>query len=311
MFNKLIPLKIQWKKWSLLRKLITIGTLLGLLVLVYLIIIGAIFFSQNHNSKITDEQKARSLLFFAYSDRTISLDKLNEYFEKLDSQNNKIEFIQGLHFVDSTIFQIDKQTLNYNYLMKKEIKTGGAENGLTLTNPDFNKIKVKVKNCKEYFHYKKKRYYALSTYDMKDQTFFSETCDAIMFLQRMKPSNKSFIKGTSIHDLNTWPASLFLFTLQGDVHYSKYTKKYKTIDDMIQDNFLKIKKTTKNSIIWESSSMGQYLSELIRGDFNNDGYEDILILNYIYSTEGTLGFGFTQVWTKKDKKKLFKLIQDF
>ena len=55
--------------------------------------------------------------------------------------------------------------------------------------------------------------------------------------------------------------------------------------------------------------MGQLLREVVRADFNNDGIEDILLFEYHYATQGTLGFGGVIVLTRKSMNGKFEVVR--
>ena len=58
------------------------------------------------------------------------------------------------------------------------------------------------------------------------------------------------------------------------------------------DGVLVVTSVSQNSLeIVAPRDMGQRLIEVVRADFNGDGIEDILVFEYCFATEGTLGFG--------------------
>lgn len=78
--------------------------------------------------------------------------------------------------------------------------------------------------------------------------------------------------------------------------------------DKVDDGTLTIKRVSQNLLRIESSSMGQQLIEVTRADFNSDGIEDILLFEYCYATEGTLGFGGVKMITRFSSTEMFELI---
>jgi hypothetical protein len=76
----------------------------------------------------------------------------------------------------------------------------------------------------------------------------------------------------------------------------------------VNDGSLVIKRVSQNLLIVESGGMGQQLIEVARADLNGDGFDDILLFEYCYATEGTLGFGGVKMITRLTPTGMFELM---
>lgn len=300
--NKVINIKWDLSKWSILIFLISVSGI---------ILFNALKKDENKitvtvSNQLNEEQRAKMLLVLSYAEGNINKDELIEYIEKVSEIENKLEFINGLKFIDTTLVSHNLSVDNVENLYLKDVKTGSQDGGLELTNPEDETKTIEVRNCRDFFKYINKGYYAMTTYDMKDESYFNETCDIIRAIENIKPAKVSYMKKIGILDLEYWSDDIVSF-LGSEEDHLKY--KGMSIKELVASGEFKIKKTTSNSIQWEFGGNGQYIAELLKGDLNNDDIEDILIFNYIFATEGTFGYGFTQKWTKKKGTKYFERIE--
>lgn len=301
--DKIINIKWNLPKWIILSLFIVVGG-------------GGILFStikkdennllSSASNQLSDEQRAKMLLVLSYAEGSINKDELIKYIEEVSAVENKLEFLNGLNFIDTTLISHDLSNQNIDDFYTRDVKTGSQNGGLELTNPENESETIEVRNCRDFYKYMDKGYYAMTTYDMKDESYFNQTCDIIRAIEKIKPAKVSFMEKIGIIDLEYWSGDIISF-LGPEEDYPNYDET--SIKELVESGEFKIRKTTSNSIQWEFGGNGQYIAELLKGDLNDDGIEDMLIFNYIYSVEGTFGYGFTQKWTKKKEAKYFELIE--
>ncbi|MDF5740364.1 hypothetical protein [Nostoc sp. S13] len=185
------------------------------------------------------------------------------------------------------------------------------EEGLELVN-NVNET-VFIKTCQEFFEAKKLGFYALTTYAMKMESKFNETCGIVESLSKARVPLQSYISNPRIGlvDLNFLPISI-LASLSSSPEDNEENiiaiATGKSVQDWVDEGLVKINKVTQHSINIEHK-MGQILSELLRADFNNDGVEDILIFSYAYAIGGSFGYGNVLTITKHHtNEKLFTLL---
>src|SRR5512139_2313436 len=73
-----------------------------------------------------------------------------------------------------------------------------------------------------------------------------------------------------------------------------------TYQSKVSNGSLVVKRLRQNFLqVVVPGGMGHQLLEVARADFNGDGIEDILLFEYCWATEGTLGFGGIHILTRK------------
>lgn len=82
-----------------------------------------------------------------------------------------------------------------------------------------------------------------------------------------------------------------------------------TFEKKVRNGELIVIEKDQNVLTTEGIGMGQLLREVVRADFNNDGIEDILLFEYHYATQGTLGFGGVIVLTRKSMNGKFEVVR--
>ncbi|MFV8799056.1 HNH endonuclease [Yersinia sp. LJYL362] len=215
------------------------------------------------------------------------------------------ELLQGMQFTDedeiTVISRADIETLR-----NRSVRLGENNhiNGVTLTNDD--DVERFVSTCREYDEALSQGFYAKTTFDMKMASWFEHQCGLLSALEAADSPERSFVANprVSVIDLSLMP--FYLFPNLSDVADS--IESNISYQDKVDDGTLTIKRVSQNLLRIESSSMGQQLIEVIRADFNSDGIEDILLFEYCYATEGTLGFGGVKMITRFSSTGMFELI---
>ncbi len=157
------------------------------------------------------------------------------------------------------------------------------KDGVALTHPrDMNKHR-QATTCRQYDDATAQGWYALTTYDMSMESFFSKTCALIDALAKAAPARRSFIKEprVGIGDLDIVGASVlkgFVPTGEADA----------TIGTLVRAGSVVIEKREANVLQLSGNGFTAQLEEVARGDFNGDGTEDILVFSAVHAQGGTL-----------------------
>jgi hypothetical protein len=134
--------------------------------------------------------------------------------------------------------------------------------------------------------------------------FFEHQCGLLTALETASTPERSFISEprAGVTDLHLLPFSLF--PQIGDTKEEDGTCSYQK---KVDEHCLVVKRLKQNAlVIEEPEGMGQQLIEVARADFDGDGVEDILLFEYCYATDGTLGFGGITIITRKNAGAMFE-----
>lgn len=241
------------------------------------------------------------------SESKFDLSEIKSLISQFENKDKaKFKLFSELEFVDRVYRNWISQN-DFDELLELPVKTGSLENeGVFLTDPDIDGKEVNVKNCKEYFHYTNRGYYALTTYSMKMSVFFERTCGLIQALKNATIPSFNYItdSNSSINNFELLPLTLFhSFTPETEDIIGNETEL--TFHDWIEVGSFKIIEQFDKGFHILHSGEGLIMVELLRADFNNDNIEDILIFCYSYATEGTLGFGYTISITRLNSESKF------
>lgn len=175
-------------------------------------------------------------------------------------------------------------------LMHQPVEHGNPyEQGLVLGN-NFGEER-RVTTCLEHRVARSEGFYAFTTYAMKMESFFNETCGILNALRSARTPELSYIREprVGVHDLALVPVSV-LSRMRDDPDLKAAALEGDTIQDWVDQGRVAIKAASPFSIHLEHE-MGQVLSELMRADFNADGLEDILVSSYEYAIGGSHSYG--------------------
>lgn len=216
--------------------------------------------------------------------------------EHLDQPEQIFELVESMQFADMTEVRFIAKA-EIEALRNRPIRLGDNDHidGVTLTN-EVDETRD-VHTCKEYDDAINDGYSAYSTFDIKMSTWFEHQCGLLKSLQAAKTPSQSFISQprVSIMDLDLLPFSMF--PCVGELE--KAAEPDATYQSKVDDGTLVVKRIRQNMFrVEEPDGMGQQLIEVARADFTGDGTEDILLFEYCYATQGTLGFGGVRVITR-------------
>jgi len=193
-------------------------------------------------------------------------------------------------------------------LLTLKIQLGGDDHipGLDLWSEEFGEIHVTT--CLEYDQAIAKGYFPKSNFDIMLSISFEHQCGLLKALKKACTPSASYVSAPrrGIVDLNILPFSFFPNVAEQGGEYGGG----ETYQDKIRKGELFIRSVNQNSIIIEEAEgMGQFLVEVVRADFNNDGMEEILLYECCYATHGALIYGGIRVITRRNGDSLFEVVQ--
>ena len=217
------------------------------------------------------------------------------------------ELIESIKFADGTeVKSITKADIEALRDLPIYSEKNDYIDGVTLINAKDEQIFVRT--CREYESAREQGYYpSLPNSNMKSSIRFDHNCGLLRVLQAATVSQESFISNPKVGviDLELLPFSFFpsvdeLERMELNATYQSKVIKDVLVVKMVRQNFL---------TIVEPHGMGQQLVEMVRADFNGDGIEDILLFEYCFATEGTLGFGGIRILTRKSIDGKFEKVE--
>ncbi len=216
------------------------------------------------------------------------------------------ELIEGMQFADVTEIKIITKT-DIENLCDLPICFGENNHidSLTLTNRKDETVKVQT--CREYESALEQGYFAYTTFDIKMSTWFRHQCGLLKALQTAITPQYSFISTprVGVINLELIPVSFFPW-MEDEVESVGLSATYQ---DKVKVGELIVKEVSQNSLCIEDEVMGQSLVEVVKSDFNRDGFEDILLFEYCYATHGTLGNGGVRILTRKTANGKFEILE--
>lgn len=168
---------------------------------------------------------------------------------------------------------------------------------------------ITIKNCQDFFTQNKIGYQELKKNQRKNKLSFKNRCEVINSILSYKPAAKSYINFHPFEDRSAWKQNLLFF----DENWAARKIIGKsinilTIEELVALGFVEVDKVTSYAIRVSFGNYIQGIAELFRGDFNNDGIEDIMIMNKINNKETSFEDWNIQIWTKKSKDRSFTAI---
>ena len=220
------------------------------------------------------------------------------------------ELIEGITFADGTeVKSVAKADIDSIRDLPVRLGENDHLEGVTLMNEKDEKIHVRT--CREYDAALKRGYDAYTTFDIKMSVWFKYQCGLLNALEGATIPQKSFISNpkAGIMNLELLPFSLFSNPASTNWQWDAERDLSTTYEKKIENGDLVIVEKNQNDLTIEEIGMGQLLREVVRADFNDDGIEDILLFEYHYATQGTLGFGGVIVLTRKSVDGKFEVVR--
>jgi hypothetical protein len=230
------------------------------------------------------KDKFTVILQVALDEGRISREELSSLVAGYAESQNIFEVLTSLPFVDSELKGFLSST-DVDSLYDRPIlpRLHGLDK-LTMVRATLsNEEKIEVRTCHEWVEAVRDGYYALSTYDIKEETFFKSVYALVVALARAKVPKDKFISDlkVSIANFDLIPVTL-LPALSGDSveELRRFKSEGVGISDLIAEGRVKIVSSSPLSLTLHYDYMGLYLNEILRADLNDDGVEDLLVGSY-------------------------------
>ena len=223
---------------------------------------------------------------------------------KLEEQSSaktiKPRLIQPLEF-DGLKVSSFEQVEDINSLFNKKISMGGQDGYEFLRlDLDDDKSYVRVETAGQYLEMIKKGARPYTTYDITMDAWFEKVVPALVFSKHSSASKHSLL-GKDLMDLSvsilSWVGSEERTRLESD------TKKGVSLKGYLKSGRIKSVKKSKNRISFEAGPKKYIIDEMVRGDYDGDGYEDSIIYCGRHYIEGTGRSYSCYIVKRKDESK--------
>ncbi len=212
----------------------------------------------------------------------------------------KPRLVQPLEFVGLKVSSFE-QVEDINSLFNKKISMGGQDGYEFLRlDLDDDKSYVRVETAGQYLEMRRKGAGPYTTYDITMDGWFEKIVPALVFT-KLSSASKNSLLGKDLMDLSvsilSWVGSEERTRLEAD------TKKGVSLKDYLKSGRIKSVKKSKNGISFEAGYKKYFIDELVRGDYDDDGYEDSIIYCGRHYIEGTGRSYSCYIVKRKDESK--------
>jgi len=227
---------------------------------------------------------------------------------------NMFEVLISLPFVNSELKGFLSST-DVDLLYERPIlpRLHGLDRLTMVSESLSNEAKIEVHTCHEWVEAVRDGYHALTTYDIKEETFFKRIYALVVALAQAKIPKHRFISdlNVSIENFDLLPVTL-LPALSSDSldELLRFKSAGVGIKDLVAQGRVKIISSSLLSLTLHYDSMGLSLNEILRADLNDDGVEDLLVGSYEWAIEGTFGAGCTIALTRVGVDQPFTVAED-
>ena len=207
--------------------------------------------------------------------------------------------IEPLEFVDLTVSSLG-DVRDVNNLFHEKLSMGGQDGHVFLRlDHDDDESYVPTETVNQYLDATHGGAAASSRIDMGNQSVFVKTAETLLFLKEAKSSNLSLITA----DLLDLPVSFLPYTGSEERtrHETDGDKGIVLRDYYKQGRITKLKKEPYGIKFEIPDRYEIFYTRLARGDFDHDGYEDLLIFKWLGYIHGN-GFYFYTIKLSQDKE---------
>ena len=196
----------------------------------------------------------------------------------------KPRLVQPLEFDGLKVSSFD-QVSDINSLFNKKILMGGQDGYEFLRlDLDDDKSYVRVETASQYLEMRRKGASPYTTYDITMNAWFVKSVPTLVFSKHSSASKRSLL-GKDLMDLSvsilSWVGSEERIRLESD------TKKGVSLKYYLKNGRIKSVKKSKNRISFEAGTKKYIIDEMVRGDYDGDGYEDSIIDCAEYYIQGS------------------------
>jgi hypothetical protein len=204
--------------------------------------------------------------------------------ELVERSSIKPRIVQPFEFEELTVSSFDEVT-DVDSLFDQKISMGGQD-GYEFLRLDLedNKSYVRVETAGQYLEMRRKGATPFSTYDITMNSWFVRILPPLVFSKHSRASKRSLL-GDDLMDLSV--SFLPWFGSEERIRLESDTAKGFSLTDYLKNGRIKSVKKSENSISFETSGMRHSIDELVRGDYDGDGYEDSIIKHNEHYIEAT------------------------
>ena len=220
--------------------------------------------------------------------------------EENNWENKKIKLPIGVEFVDE-VYDLFYLNDDLAVFLDKKLLLGKVFDSLELVN-DIDEKRV-VSTLREWKEAEKNNFYPLTTFAIKMSAHFTFLDELLTALSKAKMPKLSFISEPWIEldNLDFFSPNI-IHDFEGKL--KEYTDKGLSIGDLVRLGIVRKNPSDIYKISLEFNGIETSYIEQFRADFNNDGIEEVFVRGWTQATGGTLGYGFTSIFSKTSKKQL-------
>ena len=183
------------------------------------------------------------------------------------------------------------------------IDMGGSKFDATLANKQDKRV---VRTCREYDEALSAGYRPASNADIALAAWFKYPCGTLQLLERATRPKRSFLP-QELFDLKLLPLKLFPIVSDYEQTYGRDIED-ETYHDQAEKGELEVIEKTPHKFRCKLRGLKQYLTEVVRADFNGDGTEDILLSEAVYAIGATYHTYDLIILTRKSSEAKYESI---
>jgi len=169
-----------------------------------------------------------------------------------------------------------------------------------------------VRTCREWAAARTAGFYALTTYDIKEEAFFKRAYSMIRAISLASVADTSFVDigQVGLDSLDLLPVTLLPALSSDDVEaLAALDSQGASIGDLMRTGEVNVVEAARNYLSLTYRHMGEAFWAILRADLNSDGIEDMLVSTYEWATQGTFGAGHTAVLTRRGADQRFEVVK--
>jgi hypothetical protein len=173
--------------------------------------------------------------------------------------------------------------------------------------------KISVASCREWAEAVRDGYFALTTYDIKEESLFRKVYAVVACLAQAKVPKPSYISNPRLgaSNLELLPLRVLpILSRDDEEEITTMETQGISMTDLEQSGRVQVVECSALSLHLHFDGMGLVLSEIMCADIDGDGVEDILVGSYEYALGGTYGVGPALLLTRRGPDTPFTFVQD-